>query len=286
MAEPYFYRVASNPVSIDYGELNVLFAGESQTRPGHRIGPRVYDFYLMHHVLSGKGSFQCGDDVYTIEAGQTFLIEPERLVRYAADDDEPWHYRWVAFAGERAAALPASAGLSAARPIADTGGNRRVPVLYRRILETFRNAGAFAHLRAAGYLHLLFAEYGEARKNGRETLRQGKESERLTQQIIHYLSTQYAEPVTIESMAESLGYNRAYLSRLFKAHTGMTPMSFLLRLRIDKARQLLRDRSELTIEQVASSAGFRDPLYFSKQFRRVYGQSPTAYRDSLREDDV
>ncbi len=66
----------------------------------------------------------------------------------------------------------------------------------------------------------------------------------------------------MEMMAENLGYNRAYLSKLFKEHTGITPVTFLLRLRLDNARRMLRERLELTVEQIAFSVGFRDPLYF------------------------
>ncbi|MED4599917.1 AraC family transcriptional regulator, partial [Paenibacillus validus] len=100
-------------------------------------------------------------------------------------------------------------------------------------------------------------------------------------QALQYLSAQYAEPITIELMAETLGYNRAYLSTLFKEHTGVSPVTFLLRLRLDKARRLLRERPELTVEQIASSVGFQDPLHFSKQFKRQYQTSPSEYRRSL-----
>ena len=81
--------------------------------------------------------------------------------------------------------------------------------------------------------------------------------------MIQYMSTQYAYPVSIEQMSESLGYNRAYLSRIFKQETGLTPVTYLLKLRIDKSRQLLRERPDLSIEQVSASVGMPDALYFS-----------------------
>jgi len=108
-------------------------------------------------------------------------------------------------------------------------------------------------------------------------------SEELARQVIGYLSTQYAEPITIEGMAETLGYNRAYLSRIFKQRAGVSPATFLTKLRVDHGRRLLRERPELTVEQIASSVGFQDPLYFSKQFRRWYSQSPTVYRTAVGE---
>ncbi|MBB3108526.1 AraC-like DNA-binding protein [Paenibacillus phyllosphaerae] len=279
----FSYSVVSNPVPNEHGDLYVLFSGESQTRPGHRIGPKVYDFYLMHHVLSGKGSFTVGDATYPLQSGETFLIRPEQLISYASDEADPWRYRWIAFEGKQAADLTLAAHLTPGSPCVNTGPNRRIGVLFRSIERVFRIGGSFAHMRASAYLQLLFAEFGAAVQETSGQLDRGSDDgEALVAQIIRYLSTQYAEPVSIEMMADTLGYNRAYLSRLFKQRTGMTPVTFLLKFRIDKARQLLRERPELTIEQIAASAGFADPLYFSKQFRRFYAMSPSAYRESMK----
>lgn len=106
---------------------------------------------------------------------------------------------------------------------------------------------------------------------------------RIVKQMIHYMSSQYAHPVSIEDMCNSLGYNRAYMSRIFKKETGMTPITYLLKLRIDKARQLLRERPELSTQQIAASVGLTDALYFSKQFKRFYQVSPTGYRASVHQ---
>ncbi|WP_028609365.1 AraC family transcriptional regulator [Paenibacillus harenae] len=283
------YRVASNPVITQGGNspLNVLFAGESQTKPLHRLGPKVYDFYLMHIVLGGKGVFICEGNRHELQAGDTFLIEPEQLISYESDGDEPWRYRWVAFNGTNSAELTAGAGFRSGQQVVRLAKWRKAGVLFRRIYDTFRGGGAAADMKAAGYLHLLMAEYKTQllpQDDGAPRTGQA-ESDRLLQQVAHYLSTQYAHPVSIEQMAESLGYNRAYLSRLFKQRTGVSPVTFLLKLRIDTARRMLRERPELTVEQIAASVGLQDALYFSKQFRRLHGQSPTAYREAMRSQD-
>ncbi|WP_082198554.1 AraC family transcriptional regulator [Bacillus sp. FJAT-26390] len=280
------YTVASNPIisSDEHAPLNVLFAGESQTKPLHRLGPKVYDFYLMHIVLSGKGLFICDGARHELRAGHTFLIEPEQLISYESDHDDPWRYRWVAFNGVQSAELVTAAGLTAEQQVVFSADKRRAAALFRQIHETFRRGGAAADMMAAGYLHLLLAEYKTVLQARSESpLRTAQaEGDHLLQQVVHYLSTQYAHPVSIEQMAESLGYNRAYLSRLFKQRTGESPVTFLLKLRIDKARRMLRERPELTIEQISASVGLQDALYFSKQFRRFHGQSPTAYRETMR----
>ncbi|RKP45829.1 AraC family transcriptional regulator [Cohnella endophytica] len=276
------YRVASNPVRFLARELTVLFAGESQTNPLHRIGPKVVDYYLLHHVLSGKGVFRAGDFEAELTAGDSFLIHPGQLFHYVSDEAEPWRYRWVAFAGTQAEALVAEAGIGPSRPVVRSGASRTPGDRCRSVYEAFRERGSSASLAATGHLHLLFAGLQEAVAEGTtDALRPDSHSEELVRQVAGYLSTQYAEPISIEGMAESLGYNRAYLSRLFKQRTGVSPVTFLTRQRVDHGRRLLRERPELTVEQIASSVGFQDALYFSKQFRRWYGQAPTDYRASV-----
>lgn len=275
------YNVVSNPVNLEPGALTVLFAGESQTKPNHRVGPKVVDYYLLHHVISGKGSFHTEEFKAELTAGHSFLIHPEHLFQYVSDDSNPWRYRWVAFTGSQAAALIAETGLEPKRPVVFSGSNENPANRCELIYDAFRSRNRSASLEASGHLHLLLASLQEAALEGTPPpLRPDSHSEQLVRQVVAYLSAQYAEPLTIEAMAETLGYNRAYLSRVFKQHTGLSPVTFLTKLRVDHGRRLLRERAELTVEQIASSAGFQDALYFSKQFRRWYNESPTEYRTS------
>jgi AraC-like DNA-binding protein len=277
------YYVVSNPQPKQQNELAVLFTGSSQTKPGHKQGPKVVDYYLLHYIQSGVGSYTCQGTTYQLGAGDSFLIEPGKLISYVADERDPWHYRWLAFEGGQAAHLLEATGLSSHQPIVHTGGKRHIQVIYHQIQAAFQTRAAHVGLKTVGYLHLLLAEYAQALQPKQQSSPPlTGTGEQIARQALHYLSTQYAEPITIELMAEAFGYNRAYLSALFKKHTGLAPATFLLRLRIDKARLLLRERRELTIEQIASSVGFHDPLYFSKQFKRLYGMSPTDYRDAMK----
>jgi len=283
ITKPESYYVVSNPLPAADHSLIVLFAGESQTKAEHKLGPKVYDYYLVHYIISGKGTFSCHEQDYELGAGDSFFIEPEQLVSYRSDPEDPWHYCWIAFSGPEAAPLVASTGMNRLQPVVRAIRNRRMSVLFRHIQQALHTKQSNAQLKACGYLQLLLGEYcGLLTHAAADDVVADVESDRIVQQAIHYLSTQYAEPITIELMAESIGYNRAYLSRLFKRHTKVTPVAFLQKLRVDKARLLLRERLELTVEQIAASVGFHDPLYFSKQFRRWYGVSPTEYRNQMK----
>lgn len=278
------YHIVSNPYpeNVNAQEWSVLFAGSSQTRPGHAVGPRVYDYCLVHFVESGYGQFACRDGAFGLGPGDSFVIEPESLVSYRADADEPWAYQWVAFQGAKAVSILHSIGLSSRHSVVRAADRPRVSALFRQIREALRRGGPNVNLEARGYLNLLAFEYGKALEPAQDRYPQAvSRTERQVRQAIHYLHTQYSEPLTIERMARSMGYNRAYFSKVFKQSTGQTPVRFLLNVRLNKSKLLLRQNAELTVEQVAFSVGFRDPLHFSKQFKRRFGLSPLAYRKEV-----
>lgn len=69
------HSAAINPVP-GKGELVVLFSGNAHTGPLHQAGPQVLEYYLVHTVLSGKGSFRCLGKEYQLSKGDHFFIFP------------------------------------------------------------------------------------------------------------------------------------------------------------------------------------------------------------------
>lgn len=274
------YSVSSNPVYYGQQELHVLFAGESQTRPLHQAGPKIYDYYLLHCVESGAGTFRTEYQTYELGEGDCFLIHPGQLVSYRSDGERPWRYRWAAFTGSRAEAVVAASRLLPERAVLSAGEGTGIPGALARMKEAFATGSDSAHFTSLGCLYLILGEAAD--RLGEPERPSGADSQvkRTVKQMIHYMSSQLAHPVSIEQMCGSLGYNRAYLSRIFKQETGVAPVTYLLKLRIDRSRRLLRERPELSVEQVAASVGLTDALYFSRQFKRFCGQSPTAYRQA------
>ncbi|QYR23325.1 AraC family transcriptional regulator [Paenibacillus sp. sptzw28] len=269
-----------------HGELTVLFSGEGKPFPAHQIGPAVHNYYLVHTVMSGKGIFEIDGRRYECEKGDTFFIFPDVLFTYAADAEEPWHYRWVAFKGHLAEPLLLSLGITPANPVIHSDNIRRFTSLYRRMQVTLERSvhPELADLEANGLLRILLKEFGEvnASKLMFNTPTVVPDIERQIKQAVRWLSFQYAEQVSIEDLSRRLGYHRTHLSKMFKQLTGVSPIQFLLKVRMERAKELLVGEIYLSIDQIASSVGYGDALYFSKQFRKTYGVSPTEYRSRRR----
>lgn len=88
----------------------------------------------------------------------------------------------------------------------------------------------------------------------------------------------YAQQLDIDALARSAAVSPSYFSRSFKAAFGETPHQYLLSRRMERAKALLR-AGELSVTEVCLAVGFSSLGSFSTQFRRIVGESPSAYRE-------
>src|SRR5690606_7015249 len=82
---------------------------------------------------------------------------------------------------------------------------------------------------------------------------------------------------SVDSLASMVGLSTSQFGTLFRQHVGMPPLKYQNELRMARARELL-DGTDLGVGVIAAECGYDDPLYFSRQFTRTHGHSPTAYR--------
>jgi AraC-like DNA-binding protein len=93
---------------------------------------------------------------------------------------------------------------------------------------------------------------------------------------IGYMNRYYTDPLTLETLADVASVSTRSLIRQFKNTTGLSPMRYLQRVRVAKARAML-EHGDRSITEVAMESGFNDPSYFSATFSRHTGLSPRAY---------
>lgn len=112
--------------------------------------------------------------------------------------------------------------------------------------------------------------------------RLGNATRRLVRKAMVYLHGHYAEPLTREQIARYVGVSESHLANCFHQELGISPMMYLNRYRIKRARALL-EAGELNVTEVALSVGFSDSAYFGRMFQREVGVSPGAYRRGHRK---
>ncbi|TDU82256.1 AraC family L-rhamnose operon transcriptional activator RhaR [Kribbella voronezhensis] len=94
---------------------------------------------------------------------------------------------------------------------------------------------------------------------------------------VGHLQAALAEPWRLDDLAAAVNLDPAYLSRLFRRHTGLSPLGFLARLRAERAATLLV-QTTLPAARVGAAVGWDDPTYFARRFRALVGSTPSEYR--------
>ncbi|MBP1994518.1 response regulator transcription factor [Paenibacillus eucommiae] len=96
-------------------------------------------------------------------------------------------------------------------------------------------------------------------------------------EVERFLQKHYTENITNEMLSQKFGFVSSYISKLFRAHKGVSPSQYVTKLRIDKAKEIIRLQPHLRMKEVAELVGYNDALYFSRVFRKETGDWPTQF---------
>lgn len=260
------------------GSLCVNCCGCSRTEPLHSFGPALKPHYTIHYVLSGKGKFSVSGKEYFLEAGYGFLIEPDELVFYQADEEEPWMYVWVGFGGGQAGEYVEKMGLSNQQPVFES---HRREELYQAVKDMMEHNtfGIANDLRRNGQLALFLSIVASGvpvkEKDG------GEGGNLYVRKAVEFIRSNYCNPIRVADIADYVCINRSYLYALFEDSLHMPPREFLAMYRLTRAIALLQT-TEIPIESIALSCGYKDALVFSKAFRQMKGMPPSRYRKEIK----
>ena len=99
--------------------------------------------------------------------------------------------------------------------------------------------------------------------------------------VVDLMRQRLAESLTLEELAAVAGVSPFHFARQFKTATGHPPHDYLIRLRVDRAQELIRQhRHEWTLAAVANECGFSDQSHMARHFKRVLGVSPGEFAEA------
>lgn len=258
-------------------DIAIARCGTEECKPSHFFGPGVRDHYQIHYIHSGKGHYQVGGRRYDLTAGQVFVIFPDEMMYYEADKDEPWTYTWIGFSGFSAAEFIQKAGLSVTTPYFDVSCSPDIKWCF----EYVRSMAVNMRGRETMLIGLLVFFFGCLMDLSAQKEPQTAEKKQLdyVRRAVEYIVANYYQHITVEDIARAVGKNRSYLGSLFTKVCGVSPQDYLIKYRIDKACELLKNH-DLQIGEIATSVGYSDQLLFSRMFKKVKGICPRTFRNS------
>lgn len=107
-------------------------------------------------------------------------------------------------------------------------------------------------------------------------------SSRKLRKAITYIQTHISEPISLDTLCGVCHVSKQQLIRYFKSELGTTPIAYINQMKVSRTKEYLQRHPEKSISEVCAELGFDDPLYFSRLFSKIYGESPSKYRHRVR----
>lgn len=263
-----------------FSDLYLCFCGYADCSAGHSFGPAVRPNYIIHYITEGRGRYTVDGVRYELEAGQGFLIRPGVQTFYQADESDPWSYLWVGFDGARAEEYLKGIGLGENRLIYRSNHGER---LRRTVMDMLRHNTYTAsdQFLLEGLLYAFFGVLAEDMDIVSSS--EANAGSLYVRKAVEFIQNNYCNPIHITDVADYVCINRSYLYTLFQKELGMPPQEYLTNYRLTQAAELLAI-TDISIESVALSCGYSDPLVFSKAFKAKNGITPSQYRRKEKEE--
>ena len=255
--------------SANVSQAITFLFGQFVPRCAHRVDKRFG--YNVLQLADGGAVDVCIDSVPHRIAGRTFWSSyPGPNIRFTpAAGHATWVHRYLAFSGPGVDHWRA-AGLF---PIAPQAVDPRsdYPQRFDLLLELSRRNDRWGAARAALLLESILTELAEARARPNE----------MPGWIGPVLAAaqQLGGEVDQTRLADEAGMSPRTFRRQFQSVMGMSPRDYVISSRIGHAKDLL-GTTQLPIKQIADQLGYRDVFFFTRQFRKVTGVAPAAYRRS------
>ncbi|WP_265594634.1 AraC family transcriptional regulator [Haloferula sp. BvORR071] len=269
-------QVATLPILRD---LRITALGQFWEAKRHFVTrPKGAAEHIWIYCLAGRGGAELGGKQHVLGAGDLIVLPARKAHRYFADPEIPWTIFWFHVTGERALDHAAALGLDLAQPVLHAPATdelqRAFEDIHRHALDGFTGAGMLAV--ATGFIRMV----GMFRLGARSRSERVRGSEDRLAEVVDAIQQHLLQPWTVSAMAASAAMSVAHFSELFKARAGMSPMAYVIHLRMQRAAALLQ-WDDAPVSEVAARVGYDDAYYFSRLFRSVFGVSPRAYRKHL-----
>ncbi len=254
-------------------ELGEFFAG-----PTYFTSRSGLASYLIKYTISGEGIVEYGGKTYTSTSGSAFWLDCKQpAYYYTSPRTREWRVVWIHYYGN------------------GTGA-------YYELFQSLNNGNCLVNLRnhsdaAAAILFSLISQYRREPANVLADIQANasivellttllsaatqKDVRNVVPQYIKdartYLREHFADPVTLDQLSERFNINKYYFLKVFKNYTGFTPNEYVIKTRINRAKELLRT-TDSPVYEIAAEVGIHNPSHFINLFRKNEGYTPQAYR--------
>lgn len=263
-------------ISYDTKKLPIYLTNGGKRESQHHIG-RKCGFTSFHFAWceNGSGKFIIQGQMFEIKQDMGFFFFPDIPHEYYPVSS-PWTLKFVAFDGENIENIFKLAGIRRYEVF-----NIPKDSLFRKTADDLYALIELEQddlmLDISALLYTLIIKFKNTLTHKSE-IPYRKNQNRLNP-VIKFMEENYQSCITLDELAAIIGVSPDFLCRLFKDAYSISPIKYLLELRINKARLMLINFPHISVKEVSHKVGFNDPSYFCSVFKKAEGLTPNAFRN-------
>ena len=252
--------------------LRVSKFGITYPNPSYFIKREPAPCFIIEYIVSGHGYLEINDEKYRLSPGDAYIVHLGDFCTYYADPADPYKKYWVNFGAE---------------------------FFFTEMLKAYGlNARVFRAMDLSRFFEQLFALEDSCPSNDElyipasklifgaimdiaqhEEMGDASSGPDLAYKVRNLLYKSISTDISVDDIAKKFYRSKNDITRHFKKQYGTTPYSYLIDLRIDKAKNLLVN-SKKTLAEIARNLSFSSEYHFSNTFKKRVGVSPSEFRRS------
>lgn len=234
------------------------------------------DDYALIYCLTGKGKCETHNGTIDLRSNQFILLAPGEFYSYQADNTHPWEVYCVHFNGNMINELNLAFDLKKFTVPTEISFDSQIVDSWKEIISSLSdgfNDEKVAYANLCLYRFVSFFLFPkQIQKSAPETDQQCQ-----LRQSISFMKANVHKRLCVDEIAETFKYSPSHYSVLFKQKTGLSPIEYFIRLKMQHASELLTG-SNLIVKEIAGKVGYDDPFYFTRIFKKVTGKTPREYK--------
>ena len=241
---------------------------------------RVLDEFQFLYITGGGGRLRSFEGEFVLRPGSLAVLIPGEKHRYAPDPETGWTECWIGFTGDIPVRWIEQGILEKVITVHPVLNQKEILVPFEEALSFTRNGKYALELLTASCVMRIFAYLLEDRharltRNNYDIIEQAKSI--FEKNVYH--------PMDMDGLIKILGINYQALLEQFREKMRLTPYQYFLRLKINKAKELLLEGT-LSIKEISYKLSFNSPYYFSRLFKRKTGVSPSQWSNTTSPKDL
>ena len=267
VSEYYNY---SPSVNAQNGLLYLRCTGDFTYEPGYDLRRNSFDSFLAEVVLEGTMTFETEGRQYIAKKDDVILLDCYKPHRYFTDTG--CRTLWVHFDGVSARAyynwITNNNGCVFA-----TRNVRKILRAIETIYEMLDSKGSVNEPEIALQLTTALTAMVEAADPSKSVSNNADAME----EVIYYINAHLEEELSIAKLAALASFSEYHFIRVFREAVGMTPRKYIIQVRMDHAKYLLKSTS-LSVQEVGYKIGYASESMFCSSFKKSFGMTPSEYR--------